>query len=152
MIVKRNHIFLNQKCENKAEILESIAKKSFELGISDNEEETLAALLHREEDMTTDLGIGIAIPHAKTDSVNKVAVIFYRNYFDVDWDDGSLLRSCVVFLTPESNIDNIHLKMLASVSRKLIDDDFRNMLMESDDKEKIYLAMEDALSGVKVDV
>lgn len=150
MIINREQIFINQNCTSKDDILKDIAKKSCELGITDNETETLEALINREKEMTTDLGIGIAIPHAKTDYVKKVSVLFYRTKEDVDWDNGSMLRTCVVFLTPASNLNNIHLKMLASISRRLVDDEFRNMLINSKSAEEIYLGLEEALIDLKI--
>ncbi|MFJ4472615.1 fructose-specific PTS transporter subunit EIIC [Streptomyces sp. NPDC089424] len=92
--------------------------------------------LRREEQGTTGLGEGIAIPHAKTDAVKAPVVGFARSDEGVDWDspDGTRARLVFMIAVPEAAAGDEHLRILALLSRKLMDAGFRERLLAASDK------------------
>ncbi|MEU9879554.1 PTS fructose transporter subunit IIABC [Streptomyces phaeochromogenes] len=102
-------------------------------------EELVATALRREEQGTTGLGEEIAIPHAKTDAVTAPAVGFARSAEGVEWGslDGTKAKLVFMISVPEAAAGDEHLRILALLSRKLMDTGFRERLMTAPDEAAV---------------
>ncbi|WP_328502872.1 fructose-specific PTS transporter subunit EIIC [Streptomyces sp. NBC_00457] len=98
-------------------------------------DELVATALRREAQGTTGLGEEIAIPHAKTDAVTAPVVGFARSAEGVEWGsmDGTKARLVFMIAVPEAAAGDEHLRILALLSRKLMDSAFRERLMAAPD-------------------
>lgn len=101
--------------------------------------ELVRAVLAREEQGTTGLGEEIAIPHAKTDAVSTPLVAFARAPRGIDWGapDGTPARLLFMIAVPRADAGDEHLRILARLSRKLMDGDFRARLLAATDTAAI---------------
>jgi PTS system fructose-specific IIC component len=99
----------------------------------------VAAALRREEQGTTGLGEEIAIPHAKTDAVTAPVVGFARSAEGVEWGslDGTKAKLVFMISVPEAAAGDEHLRILALLSRKLMDAGFRERLMTAPDEAAV---------------
>ncbi|MFJ9008860.1 fructose-specific PTS transporter subunit EIIC [Streptomyces canus] len=99
-------------------------------------DELVATALRREEQGTTGLGEEIAIPHAKTDAVTAPVVGFARSAEGVEWGslDGTKARLVFMISVPEAAAGDEHLRILALLSRKLMDPGFRERLIAAPDE------------------
>ncbi|MFD0169334.1 fructose-specific PTS transporter subunit EIIC [Streptomyces decoyicus] len=106
-------------------------------------EELVRVALAREAQGTTGLGEEIAIPHAKTDAVTAPVVGFARSADGIDWGslDGTLAKLVFMIAVPEAAAGDEHLRILALLSRKLMDADFRARLQGAEDKAAILRAL-----------
>lgn len=97
--------------------------------------ELVRVALAREAQGTTGLGEEIAIPHAKTDAVTAPVVCFARSADGIDWGspDGTPARLVFLIAVPEAAAGDEHLRILALLSRKLVDADFRARLQGAED-------------------
>ncbi|MFI8104227.1 fructose-specific PTS transporter subunit EIIC [Streptomyces sp. NPDC086023] len=95
--------------------------------------------LAREAQGTTGLGESIAIPHAKTDAVSRPTVGFARSSAGIEWGalDGTRARLVFMISVPEAAAGDEHLRILALLSRKLMDADFRERLGTAPDEPAI---------------
>lgn len=102
-------------------------------------EELVATALRREEQGTTGLGEEIAIPHAKTDAVTAPVVGFARSAEGVEWGslDGTKARLVFMIAVPEAAAGDEHLRILALLSRKLMDSGFRERLLAAPDERAV---------------
>ncbi|MCZ4515058.1 fructose-specific PTS transporter subunit EIIC [Streptomyces sp. ActVer] len=102
-------------------------------------EELVAAALRREEQGTTGLGEEIAIPHAKTDAVTAPVVGFARSAEGVEWGslDGTKAKLVFMISVPEAAAGDEHLRILALLSRKLMDTGFRERLTTAPDEAAV---------------
>ncbi|WTA10442.1 fructose-specific PTS transporter subunit EIIC [Streptomyces phaeochromogenes] len=102
-------------------------------------EELVAAALRREEQGTTGLGEEIAVPHAKTDAVTAPVVGFARSAEGVEWGslDGTKAKLVFMISVPEAAAGDEHLRILALLSRKLMDTGFRERLMTAPDEAAV---------------
>lgn len=93
----------------------------------------------REDQGTTGLGEEIAIPHAKTDAVTAPVVGFARSPEGVEWGslDGTKARLIFMIAVPEAAAGDEHLRILALLSRRLMDAHFRERLLEAPDEAGI---------------
>ncbi|MFJ8634287.1 fructose-specific PTS transporter subunit EIIC [Streptomyces sp. NPDC093568] len=102
-------------------------------------DELVATALRREEQGTTGLGEEIAIPHAKTDAVTAPVVGFARSVEGVEWGspDGTKARLVFMIAVPEAAAGDEHLRILALLSRKLMDARFRERLLSAADESAV---------------
>ncbi|NEE04861.1 PTS transporter subunit EIIA [Streptomyces sp. SID7499] len=102
-------------------------------------EELVACALRREAQGTTGLGDDIAIPHAKTDAVTEPVVGFARSAEGVEWGslDGTKARLVFMIAVPEAAAGDEHLRILALLSRKLMDVGFRERLLAASDADTL---------------
>ncbi|APB68951.1 PTS mannose transporter subunit IIABC [Paenibacillus polymyxa] len=98
------------------------------------------AILAREEEGSTGIGMNIAIPHGKSEAVLKPSVVFGIKQGGVDWNsaDGSEAKLIFMIAVPRNSKENAHLKVLQMLSRKLMDDHFRETLLAVVSKEEAY--------------
>ena len=89
-------------------------------------------ILKREEQSSTGIGGGIAMPHAKTKAVNEATVVFAKSATGVEFEslDDEPARIFFMIAAPEG-AGNMHLRTLASLSRLLIDSEFIEQLMNT---------------------
>ncbi|MFJ4281637.1 fructose-specific PTS transporter subunit EIIC [Streptomyces massasporeus] len=106
-------------------------------------EELVACALRREAQGTTGLGDDIAIPHAKTDAVTEPVVGFARSAEGVEWGspDGTKARLVFMIAVPEAAAGDEHLRILALLSRKLMDVGFRERLLAASDADTLLGAL-----------
>ncbi|MFG2607478.1 fructose-specific PTS transporter subunit EIIC [Streptomyces sp. NPDC048514] len=102
-------------------------------------EELVATALRREAQGTTGLGEEIAIPHAKTDAVTAPVVGFARSAEGVEWGspDGTKARLVFMIAVPGAAAGDEHLRILALLSRKLMDAGFRERLLTAPDERAV---------------
>jgi PTS system fructose-specific IIC component len=102
-------------------------------------DELVRTALRREEQGTTGLGEEIAIPHAKTDAVTAPVVGFARSVEGVEWGslDGTRAKLVFMIAVPEAAAGDEHLRILALLSRKLMDAGFRERLMTAEDEDAV---------------
>ncbi|MFD8293548.1 fructose-specific PTS transporter subunit EIIC [Streptomyces lavendulae] len=98
-------------------------------------DELVRVALAREAQGTTGLGESIAIPHAKTDAVVRPTVGFARSAEGIEWGslDGTKARLVFMISVPEAAAGDEHLRILALLSRKLMDAGFRDRLQGAPD-------------------
>ncbi|WP_420076499.1 fructose-specific PTS transporter subunit EIIC [Streptomyces sp. JL3001] len=102
-------------------------------------DELVATALRREAQGTTGLGEEIAIPHAKTDAVSAPVVGFARSAEGVEWGspDGTKARLVFMIAVPEAAAGDEHLRILALLSRKLMNAEFRDRLLAAPDESAV---------------
>ncbi len=90
----------------------------------------VAGALAREATVSTGLGDGIAIPHAKTDAVSEPVVVYARSRAGIDWAsrDGKPASELFLIAVPEHAAGDAHLTILGALSRKLVNAQFRSEL------------------------
>lgn len=102
-------------------------------------DELVRVALAREAQGTTGLGESIAIPHAKTDAVSRPTVGFARSDAGIEWGalDGTKARLVFMISVPEAAAGDEHLRILALLSRKLMDTGFRERLQSAPGEAEI---------------
>ncbi|MGB9699380.1 MAG: PTS sugar transporter subunit IIA [Thermodesulfobacteriota bacterium] len=104
-----------------------------------NEDHLLEILLERESLGSTGIGDGVAIPHGKTNEVDRLIASFGRSLAGTNFDalDGKPTHLFFLLVAPE-NSAGIHLQALAKISRLMKDHLFRKRLLEVNSAEEIY--------------
>ena len=97
-------------------------------GIARDAETLTAAFLEREAEGTTGMTDGFAIPHAKSDCIDRAAVLVLKNDAGITgWDtmDERPVRVAIALLIPGGRVGADHLRILSRVAESLMDEAFR---------------------------
>ena len=127
------------------QVIDELIAKLDANGMLESKELFKTAILNREGESTTGLGMNIAIPHGKSNAVKKPAVAFGIHRDGVDWNslDGTNAKLIFMIAVPEEAAGNAHLKILQMLSRKLMDETFRNALLETSSKDEALQLLEE---------
>lgn len=129
---------LNLQANDKDSAIREMADMMADQGIVNNEEEFIKSIWDRENQTTTGIGDGIAMPHARNKNINKAAVLFAKSENGIDFKslDGKPVHLFFMIAAPEG-ADNAHLQALAKLSSLLIDPEFVDELKKATSGEKV---------------
>lgn len=136
-------LIINDK-ETKETIINELVDKFKTVGSIKDKELFKVAINKREAESTTGIGMGIAIPHGKSETVVKPSLAFAKVTSGVDWDslDGESAKLVFMIAVPQDSYGDIHLKILQRLSRKLMNDGFRQQLLAAVTKAEIKNLLE----------
>jgi len=103
-----------------------------------NKDEIIEAVVQREELMSTGIGQGIGIPHAKTNGVSTLMAAFGRSKNGIDYHalDGQQVQIFFLLVAPEEQ-SGPHVKALARISRLLKHAYFRQVLLDAKSSKEV---------------
>jgi len=133
------------KGETRDDIIDEMIQKLKQVGALHSVTEFKQAIMNREQESTTGIGINIAIPHGKSAAVRKPSVVFGIKQSGIDWNslDGTKAKLIFMIAVPKGNEGNEHLKILQMLSRKLMDDSYRERLLSVQTKEEAYKLLDE---------
>ena len=131
-LLSERSIMLQGKPNSKKEAIDQLVDLMMENGNIKDKEEYKKVVLKREEEGTTGIGEGIAIPHGKTDAVIKpgLAAMVVPDGVDFASLDGSPAKLLFLIAAPNTE-DNVHLEVLSRLSTLLMDTNFRQALYDA---------------------
>ncbi|WP_371069382.1 fructose-specific PTS transporter subunit EIIC [Sediminibacillus sp. JSM 1682029] len=142
-LLKKDTIILDLKASDKPGVIEELVNKLDEAGRLNDKEEYKKAILEREEQSTTGIGEGIAIPHAKTAAVKTPAIVFGRSAEGIDYEALDESPSHLFFMIAASEGANqTHLETLSRLSSFLMDKKFRQKLEEASTAEEVMAVVD----------
>ena len=125
-------IDLNGKVTGKNEALDAMVALMAKSGKINDVEKYRKGVYAREEEGTTGIGEGIAIPHCKSDAVSRpgLAAMVIKDGVDFDALDGEKVSLIFLIAAPNTE-DNVHLDVLSKLSVLLMDENFTNGLKQA---------------------
>jgi fructose-specific phosphotransferase system IIA component len=146
-ILAKNNILIDIKAADKNDLLSQMGRYLGSVYDLKDTETIVSKILDRESEMSTGIGFGIAIPHARIDSIDRVYLVAARTAADIEFNaiDEQPVRLVFLMISP-SNTATEHTKILSTLSRIMAYEDIRKNLLETPDAEtflKILVAGED---------
>ncbi len=142
-ILRVENIIPSMKCKDKTEAVNEL------IDIFKNDprvkdlDSIRDAVLEREKIMSTGVGKGFAIPHAKTNSLNEIIAAFGKIDTPIDFQALDEKPVNLIFLLiGKENLVGAHIKLLSRISRLMNIDDFRENLGKATTAEEIYSMFE----------
>jgi fructose PTS system EIIBC or EIIC component len=137
-LLTRETILLSMSGTTKLDAVEELVSVLDKAGKITDREVFKEAIIKREEQSTTGVGDGIAIPHAKTPVVKDAAIVFGRSNSGVDYEslDGQPAHLFFMIAAPEG-ANNTHLEALARLSTILMKADAREKLLGAKNEDEI---------------
>lgn len=117
---------------SKDDAIQKIASLIDNAGKLSDKETYIRGVYERESEYATGIGMRIAIPHCKSSAVKEAAFTLVKLNNEIEWGsfDG-LPVNYVIMLAAPDNGDNVHLTMLSALARRLMDENFRQGLLEA---------------------
>jgi fructose-specific phosphotransferase system IIA component len=148
-IFSKELIFLNQEIVSKGHAINLIIEFLYKEQIIADIEEFRKAVFDREEIMSTGIGRGIAIPHGRCKSVNKLACVLLTLGKEIEFDsiDGDPVSVIFMVAIPEE-ANNEYMKILGQISKHMREADQRNNILSAksvDEAYKILKEIEDEI-------
>ena len=138
-------IDLNGKATGKTDVLNQCVDLMAKSGKIADVEKYRKGVFAREDEGTTGIGMGIAIPHCKSDAVKKagLAAMVVKNGVDFESLDGTPAKIIFLIAAPNTE-DNVHLQVLSKLSVMLMDEHFTNSLINANSVDEFLSIIDDA--------
>lgn len=136
-------IALGVSAQDKPELLAKLVDLLLKSGRVRDGSSLMGELLKREQVMSTGIGGGIAIPHALTNDIEALVLVFGRTAAPMDFQalDGNPVDLVFMLVGPKS-ASSVYVKLLARVSRLLQSEAFKDRLRHSPDPADIVEAFQ----------
>jgi len=137
-ILSPDSTIVDLKGETKEEIIAELVDSLANNDVVTDRDKVLQAVLEREKIMSTGIGDGIAIPHGKSDSVERLIAALGTQRRGVDFEalDGEPAYVFFLLVSP-ANVSGPHIKALARISRLLKNDEFKKKLIAAESSTAI---------------
>ena len=138
-LLKKDLMILDLKADNKSDAIEEIASKFYKKGYIKSKEEFINGLKEREDQGSTALGDGVAIPHSKNKTVKEPAVLFARKKEGLDYEalDGEDTFIFFAIAAPDGE-NNLHVETLAQLSKMIMKGGFVDDLKTVNNSDEVY--------------
>ncbi len=136
-MITKDLVCFDVTASNKEDIIRLLAEKMNGASYINDLETYIEAVMEREKDFSTSVGFGIATPHAKTDAVKRTCIAFARLKEDLQWDESDKVNLIIQLAVTNEDATDTHLRILASISRKLVHKEFRDKLISAKTQEEI---------------
>ncbi len=122
-------------CRTKEEAIKTAVDLLYGAGRTDRPRDVEEAVWRREADYSTGFGHGFAIPHCKTDAVGANSMAVVKLQHGVEWGslDGDAVRTVVLLAIRESDTAATHMRVLASLARRMMHEEFRAQVEQEQD-------------------
>lgn len=149
-LLDKNSISLNAAPADKKETLDLAVKLMAKSGKLSDVEKYRAQVYAREEESTTGIGEGIAIPHGKCDAVKApgLAAMVIKNGVEYESLDGEPVTLLFLIAAPNTK-DNVHLDVLSKLSVMLMDENFTTALRNAKSVEEFLQIIDAADESAK---
>lgn len=137
-ILSPDSTIVDLKGETKEEIIAELVDSLANNDAITDRDKVLQAVLEREKIMSTGIGDGIAIPHGKSDSVERLIAALGTQRRGVYFEtlDGEPAYVFFLLVSP-ANVSGPHIKALARISRLLKNDEFKKKLIAAESSTAI---------------
>lgn len=142
-IITENLMALDVQLADKDAVIAEIADLLVASARLIDREQYIKDVYEREIMVPTGIGDLIAIPHARSTGVASSGLVYLRLAQPVHWNEDEQARYIFGIAVPDDNADNLHLKILSNVAKKLLDDRIKLIIQESSSKTEILEALLD---------
>lgn len=142
-LLKNDSILLGGSPKSKSEAIDMLVELQVKGGNIADKEEYKRGILAREEKGSTAVGEGIAIPHAKSEAVKAPSLAAMTVPEGVDYEALDDEPSNLLFMIAAPNDGDVHLEVLSRLMTILMDEDFRERLLNAKDKDEFLKIVDD---------
>jgi fructose-specific phosphotransferase system IIA component len=137
--LKKEAIIVTSDRLDKEEALNRIIQNACRAFFISDCDSILSAIIDRESKLSTGIGLGIAVPHCRSDKVMKIAiaVMLLREGIEYNSVDGQPVRLIFLIISPLHDVQG-HIAALSTISHAVSDEDARMKLLNSKDEEELY--------------
>lgn len=142
-LLNKESILLGGAPKSKSEAIDMLVELQVKGGNIADKDEYKKGILAREEKGSTAVGEGIAIPHAKSEAVKAPSLAAMTVPEGVDYEALDDEPSNLLFMIAAPNDGDVHLEVLSRLMTILMDEDFREKLLNAKDKDEFLKIIDD---------
>lgn len=137
--LKREAVLYVQEPVDKEEALNRIVGRACEVFRIPDCDSILAAIIDREGKLSTGIGLGVAVPHCRSEKVQKIitAVLLLAEGIDYNSVDGQPVRLIFLIISPTQDVQG-HIACLSIISHAVSDEETRKRIMDSRSSDELY--------------
>lgn len=136
-LCKKDLFYDDLEISNKKELFDFIIKELTEKERIENPERILEKMNNKEKQIKTFIGSHFAIPHVKSKKVIENTLMFIRLKNSIKWNDENDRVKYVLVLLIKPNYEDLHIDMLMSLSRSIIDKDLSQLIKHSKNIDEV---------------
>ena len=136
-LCKKDLFYDDLEISNKKELFDFIIKELTEKERIENPERILEKMNNKEKQIKTFLGSHFAIPHVKSKKVIENTLMFIRLKNSIKWNDENVRVNYVFVLLIKPIYEDLHIDMLMSLSRSIIDKDLSQLIKHSKNIDEV---------------
>ena len=134
--INENNIILNLNTEDKSLIIDKMVDTIPETKLIDKKK-FIGDIMKREEMENTVVGFKVAIPHGKSDFISIPQIVFAKLEKEIFWGDHDEKVKYIFLLGVPNASASEHIEILMKLSKKILDEKFREKLEFTNDKEEL---------------
>lgn len=152
-ILRKDLMIMDLQATTKEAVIDEMIQKLAQQDVISDADTFKSGIMNREAQTSTGLGNGIAMPHSKNKAVKNPAVLFAKSNKGVDYQalDDQPVELFFMIAAPEGGND-LHLQVLASLSRKLVDDELVDRLKQVQSAKEVQAIFEEEEEPEEVQV
>ncbi len=137
--LKPAQVIYDLKSKDKVEAIEELLDLLAKQKLIDNKKLILTRIIDRENLVTTAIGFGVALPHARVDTGGEIAVAVGRSEKGIDFEahDGQKVH-LIILVVWNPSLPGLFNHLFAGLARFLIRPDNRHRILEAKDKAQLY--------------
>lgn len=136
-MINKDLVMINSDVKTQSEVLQIISQKAYHLHLLTDSQEFIDSVLKREEEYSTAIGLGVAIPHGMSHSVQEAFIAFLKPTETIKWGKEETEVDLIFLIgVPLDKKDKLHLKIISQISKCLMKEDFRNKLRSCQNSEE----------------
>ena len=124
---------------DKEDALRIVIERTCDVFKIPNRDTILSSIIDRETKLSTGIGLGIAVPHCRSDMVQHIimAVMLIPSGVDYNSVDGQPVKLIFLIISPTHDVQG-HIACLSTISHAVSDDETRSALLNSRTSEELY--------------
>lgn len=155
-LTSENLIALNLDAKDKLDAIKQLVDMLYKEKKITSKEEFLKAVLDREKLSPTGIEAGLAIPHGKSDFVKEAsfAIATLKKPL-TDWesiDESNKVDLVFLLAIPSAESGSTHIELLSELMTRISNDDYKNMIKNSDSPNKLYRNLDGEIKEEEIDV
>lgn len=141
--INREASCVGLEAANKDEAFHAVAERLVATGAVSDADQFVTDLYEREAEGPTGIGNGIAIPHGKSEAVEKTCITLIKLSDSLSWEggDGGPVSVLLVFAVRAQDATDVHLRLLAQIARRLAHEDVCAQLVAAESVEAMIEAL-----------
>jgi fructose-specific PTS system IIA-like component len=151
-LIEPDLVVVDGEGRTKEEAIKEIVDRLYVAGRTERPREVEEAVWRREAVYSTGFGHGFAIPHCKTDAVRTNSLAVLKLKIPVEWGslDEKPVGVVLLLAIRESDQATEHMKVLASLARKVMHEEFRDRLAQERDPEALCEFLKESIGGSRL--
>lgn len=148
-MMNKSLVEMKMNAKNKEEVINKMSQMLYDSGRIRSVDEFKKDVFKREDIETTNMDMGVAIPHSQSPAILKTSIALARLNDEISWEDYGKPVKIIFLLAVASNDKGVeHLEIISKIAELLIDEKFIETLKRTKNVNKLLKRMNKLIGGM----